>query len=645
MRRPFHSRVAICVLLITLGCVSAPPAGAQANEEQEASYFRAGQAALKQGDLTEAAKEFKKVLDLDPNVVEARVNLGLIYHALGDYNQSASNLSVAVAQRPTLAGPTLILGMDYLKLGQVDKAIPTLQQGLRLDPSNLEAHRALSQCYLAKSDFLHTSAEYLELARLNPDKGDALYKLGHDYINLAARMAFHGAQVYSGSPWGNRFLGDTLYERNRWGDAAEEYQKALALDPQQRGLHVALGRAYLMAGKADQALAEFQLELQRDGQSAEASLGQAEARLAKGQATEALGAVENVWGISPEFLALPRLFPSVEMARESALTMLRDLPADPEGPPRDFLMAALSLAAGDNAQAEEKWKAFQTAYRAWLNKESGTAAGGNPCQAHRYRDCAHWLESRQPLSTADQLLMGKTQFTLERYDQAAATLAKLLGQGKGNVEASYWLARSYQELGTEAYNQLEESFPDSWRMVEVRAESDALRNKTNEALEEFQHALQLRPDDVELHEARGELLLTKKSYDAAQTELEASLHLDPSRAHTLALLGRLYVQKHENEKAVPYLQKALRYEPDMPDANYLLGTAYVRLGQDAKALPLLQKAVSIDFYGDIHYQMYVAYRRLGKTELAQQALARSQELRRNSAAEHQAMVSGVEKVE
>ena len=628
-----------------LGIVAAPPAGAQANEEQEASYFRAGQAALKQGDLTEAAKEFKKVLDLDPNVVEARVNLGLIYHALGDYNQSASNLSVAVAQRPTLAGPTLILGMDYLKLDQVDKAIPMLQQGLRLDPPNLEAHRALSQCYLAKSDFLHTSAEYLELARLNPDKADALYKLGHDYINLAARMAFRGAQVYSGSPWGNRFLGDTLYQRNRWADAAEEYQKALALGPQQPGLRVALGRAYLMAGKVDQAREEFQPELQRDGRSEEAWLGLAETHLLNGQATDALGAVEKIWGISPEFLALPRLFPSMELPRESALTMLRDLPADPEGPPRDFLMAALSLAAGDNAQAEEKWKAFQTAYRAWLNKESGTAAGGNPCQAHRYRDCVHWLESRQPLSTADQLLLGKTQFTLERYDQAAATLAKLLGQDKGNVEASYWLARSYQELGTEAYNQLEESFPDSWRMVEVRAESDALRNKTNEALEEFQHALQLRPDDVELHEARGELLLTKKSYDAAQTELEASLHLDPSRAHTLALLGRLYVQKHENEKAVPYLQKALRYEPDMPDANDLLGTAYVRMGRDAKAIPLLQKAISIDFYGDIHYQMYVAYRRLGKTELAQQALARSQELRRNSAAEHQAMVSGVEKVE
>jgi hypothetical protein len=71
----------------------------------------------------------------------------------------------------------------------------------------------------------------------------------------------------------------------------------------------------------------------------------------------------------------------------------------------------------------------------------------------------------------------------------------------------------------------------------------------------------------------------------------------------------------------------------------------VRLGQDAEAIPELEKAAPSDFYGDVHYQLYVAYRRLGKLQLADQALARSQELRRTSAAKHQAMVSGVTEVE
>ena len=55
------------------------------------THFRAGQEALRQGELTQAKEEFSKVLALDPDLVEARVNLGLAYHSLGEYNLAASN--------------------------------------------------------------------------------------------------------------------------------------------------------------------------------------------------------------------------------------------------------------------------------------------------------------------------------------------------------------------------------------------------------------------------------------------------------------------------------------------------------------------------------------------------------------------------
>jgi tetratricopeptide (TPR) repeat protein len=234
---------------------------------------------------------------------------------------------------------------------------------------------------------------------------------------------------------------------------------------------------------------------------------------------------------------------------------------------------------------------------------------------------------------------------LQQYSHAADTLAGLLAIDKGNVEASYWLARTYQALGGECYDRLEESFPESWRAHQLRAEGYSAREASNDAIREYQLTLGLKPDEAELHEALGELFLNKKSYEEARAELERSLGLDPSRVRTLCLLGRLYVGTHETEKAVPYLQKALRYQPDMAEASDLLGTAYVRLGQNAQAIPELEKAAPFDFYGDVHYQLYVVYRRLGKLQLADKALARSQELRRTSAARHQAMISGVAEVE
>lgn len=640
---------ATLALLLALWPCGPRPATSQTLDEQVVAHFRAGEEALKKGDFTGAQEEFKKVLALDPDLAEARVNLGLVYNALGEYSLSASNLSAGLRQHPDLPGPTVILGIDYLKLGEPEKAIPILERGLRLDPSNLEGHRALSRCYLARGDFRRTADEDRQVAKLEPDKADAWFNLGHDYLNLSARLAFRGSRTYLNSPWGHRFLGDNLFQRSLWRDAAAEYVQAIAIDPGEPGLHVSLGDAYLHEGKPDQAEAEFQRELQRDAQSETALLGLAETRLVNGNAVAALEQVSKVWGISPEFLSLQRSFPTIPLSPDAAKALAEDLRSAPEGPPKDFLLAGLYARAGETTDADQRSKAFQADFQRWQqdrSRASGHRGEPDPCRDRRYADCVRRLESRKPLSRSDLLLLGRTQYTLQQYDDAADTLAQLLPAiDNVSAEASYWLALSYQALGAECYNRLQEQFPDSWRTLELRAEGLNLRDDTNAAIEGYQQALKLRPDEAELHEALGALFLKKKSYDEAQAELETSLRLDPSRARTLYLLGRLHVQKRENEQAVPYLEKALRYQPDMPEACGLLGTAYVRLGEDAKAIPELEKALPIDFYGDLHYQMYVAYRKLGQLQLADKALARSQELRRDSAAEHQAMVIGVEKVE
>ena len=122
--------------------------------------------------------------------------------------------------------------------------------------------------------------------------------------------------------------------------------------------------------------------------------------------------------------------------------------------------------------------------------------------------------------------------------------------------------------------------------------------------------------------------------------MEKAASLDASRTKTLYLLGRLYVMNKETAKAIPFLRRALQLQPNLNEASGMLGTAYVRLGQFAEAIPRLEKAAPLDHYGNIHYQMYQAYRKLGESELAQKALARSQEIRRSSLEHDQAVIMG-----
>jgi tetratricopeptide (TPR) repeat protein len=153
-RRPALSRnlsyLTFAVLFLTL-CLIAPQSSiGQTSEDQLERFFRAGQQAMKQGDFARAAEEFKKVLALDPSLVEAEVNLGLAYQGLFNYDSAVRHLAKALRERPNLLGPTVIVGMDYLKLGSLEKAIPFLQRALNLDPSNREARLALASSYLGQ---------------------------------------------------------------------------------------------------------------------------------------------------------------------------------------------------------------------------------------------------------------------------------------------------------------------------------------------------------------------------------------------------------------------------------------------------------------------------------------------------------------
>src|SRR5215467_2551058 len=619
-------------------------AASQNAEEQVGQSFRAGQEAMRRGEFGRAVELFKKVLALDPNLPEAEVNLGLAFQSLFDYDSAISHLTKGLRERPNLVGPTVIVGMDYLKLGDPDKAVPFLQRALKLDPSNREAHETLALYHLSRDDFQSAAEEFRQLDALNSDKAEAWFRLGHQYLDLSARLAFRGARLYKDSAWGHRFLGDLLVQRGRWDDATQEYLKAVAMDAKQPGLYASLGRAYLHAGKLPEAEANFRRELQHDPQNELAWLGLANLQLAKGQAIAALESVRKIWDISPEFLHVPREFPSIELTLGSARSAISQVLNEPEGTPRHFLLAGLYAATNDNDLSNREWKSFEHDFSQWQNAPN-PSADQDPCKAHLYSRCVDSLKSGKPMTNSAWLLVGRIYFTQGQYEPAASALARVQGEPAEKAEASYWLERTYQALGADAYERLENSFPNSWRTHQLRAEGYANRRDLDNAIKEYGLALQLRPAEAELHEALGEFYLDNHSDGEALGELEKAVSLDPSRTKALYLLGRLYVQNRENEKAVPYLQRALRLQPNLTEANGLLGTAYVRMGKFAEAIPSLQKAAPLDHFGNVHYQLYLAYRKLGQAEPAQKALARSQDLRRSSLERDQALILGSSQVE
>jgi tetratricopeptide (TPR) repeat protein len=619
--------------------------GAETDEAPVLVHFRAAQQAIQRGDINRAVSEYKTVLRLDPTLVEARINLGLAYHMLGEYERGVSELAQGLRERPKVLGANVVLGIDYLKLGRPQKAIAPLKEALAIDHSNREARRALATAYLAENDYQHAGEEFQRAFSLETDKEEAWFGLGQDYLNMSNQLTIRVASEYQDTAWMHLLAGNFLEQRHLWNDAARHYRKALVLQPMQPGLHSSLGHALLHGTDLDGAGDEFRSELRLDANSIDALLGFATIYMSKGDAVGALQCISRVLEVSPQFLGQPVDFPPVDIPSGVLDKLLPVLQASSSRPAASFLLWAAYRALGETTQAEDQRKSFLSQTAALGGHRRGTPESKPvqvACKSHDYAACIRWLHARKNLTPADRLNLGKSLFALGQFEKAADAFAAVMAGEPQNAEAAYWLTHAFTVLSDGCFVQLVTNFPDSWRTRQLRAETYHLQQADKDAIEEYKAAVRLRPEDFELHRALGELYLASHALEEAKKELESALTLNPGDARGTYLLGSWYVDQRQPQAAIPYLVRSLRLDPSLLDARAVLGKAYLRTGQAGLAAPELEKAIEMDRYGDLHYLLYQAYRDLGKKNLAQKALAQSQELRKKSAADDRARIKQAE---
>lgn len=102
---------------------------------------------LKQGKLDDAQKSFRAALLLDGENPRILALLGLTHFRAGQFTQARPIYEELVERAPTDASHRLNLGLVYLKLGDSDKAIGSLEASRSLDPSQGRAISYLGLAY------------------------------------------------------------------------------------------------------------------------------------------------------------------------------------------------------------------------------------------------------------------------------------------------------------------------------------------------------------------------------------------------------------------------------------------------------------------------------------------------------------------
>ena len=189
--------VASCGLMLFL--LSAAPAsfGQNSPEEMIQQYSEAGQQALAAGHYEEAESDFKKLLQIAPDIAEMHATLGLVYFQEKKFDQAVPELKQALKLKPTLSKASTLLAMSLSEVGEYKEALSGLQKCFpqASDPATRRlCGLQLMRTYTGLQRDNDAVTVALELNKLYPDDPEILYHTGRIYGNYAF-LTLHKLEV------------------------------------------------------------------------------------------------------------------------------------------------------------------------------------------------------------------------------------------------------------------------------------------------------------------------------------------------------------------------------------------------------------------------------------------------------------------
>ena len=101
-------------------------------------YFLGAPQQMLVPDLSASKRQFEKVLELEPNNLEAMLQLGLAEFRLGEANKAAERFENIIQNYRRHSGAYYYLGVYHLRHGAPEKAVENFKESLRLKPRDPE---------------------------------------------------------------------------------------------------------------------------------------------------------------------------------------------------------------------------------------------------------------------------------------------------------------------------------------------------------------------------------------------------------------------------------------------------------------------------------------------------------------------------
>jgi tetratricopeptide (TPR) repeat protein len=361
--------VALFWVVLCPGLLSCFSQSSPSRQQQIEAHAHKATEYLKENEPELAALEFRAIVALDPNNVDARGNLGVLLFFQGAYADAIPQLRAALKLKPTLWKIQALLGIGEKRTGDIDagrhdleNAFPKVQdQKVRID-TGME----LVEIYSGTGDLDKAGAIVSVLRKLDPANEAVLYTAYRIYSDLAAESLLSLSVVDPNSARMHQAIAHELAKRGNIAEAIEHYRAALKIDPRLPGLHFELADMLGTLSTAEgrkEAESEYKAALEANplDEQAECKLG--DIALQRDDLKEANGHYTRALQLQPSdpeaSIGMAKVFMTMDQPQKAEQLLQHALQLDPTSAVAHFRLSTVYRQTGRTAEAKHELEEYQ----------------------------------------------------------------------------------------------------------------------------------------------------------------------------------------------------------------------------------------------------------------------------------------------
>jgi tetratricopeptide (TPR) repeat protein len=148
------------------------------------NYFNSGVHFYNQKEFSKAIQAYQKVIELDPNYVEAYNNLGITYQMIGDMDNAFKSYEKAIEINPKYEKGYNNLGTLLLLENRYNEALKTFQKALTINSNNIESHINLGILFKKRGQLEKAIESYQTALTLDPFHRETHYNIALLYEQM-----------------------------------------------------------------------------------------------------------------------------------------------------------------------------------------------------------------------------------------------------------------------------------------------------------------------------------------------------------------------------------------------------------------------------------------------------------------------------